>query len=223
MLSVFNVFCLEQRQQALATYPLWALYCLNGPLKGQNEWIRHVDLPVSSLCFVHVVKLNHSKSICNSRKMASKYVLQTRGRSQSCSNCSIIKSFEGGNEFHYTYFVVHMQCNLLNLLLFVYIITLLASLCAVTWKFQASVIASRSDTKCDIAQSWWQLDGPPTCINSTRRLLFMVHEILWSSYTYIYRQASTIKACWLVLYYLCIGDAKKKKRIFSYLYVSIWY
>ena len=74
-----------------------------------------------------LVKLNHSKSICNPRKMASKYVLQkTRGRSQSGSNCSIIKLFEGGNGFHYMYFVVYMQCNLLNLLLLDSIITLLA-------------------------------------------------------------------------------------------------
>ena len=55
-----------------------------------------------------LVKLNHSKSICNPRKMASKYVLQTRGRSQSGSNCSIIKLFEGGMVFN-MYFVVYMQ------------------------------------------------------------------------------------------------------------------
>ena len=57
-----------------------------------------------------LVKLNHSKSICNPRKMASKYVLQkTRGRSQSGSNCSIIKLFEGGNGFHMYFIVYAMQ------------------------------------------------------------------------------------------------------------------
>ena len=57
-----------------------------------------------------LVKLNHSKSICNPRKMASKYVLQkTRGRSQSGSNCSIIKLFEGGNGFHYIQYVCELS------------------------------------------------------------------------------------------------------------------
>ena len=38
--------------------------------------------------------------------MASKYVLQTQGRSQSGSNCSIIKLFGGGNGFHYMFNVL---------------------------------------------------------------------------------------------------------------------
>lgn len=111
MPSVFNVFCLKQRQHALATYPQWALYCLKGPLKGQNEWIRQVDLPVSSLS-VHVVKLNHSKFKVNLqfKKDGVQECLQTRGRSQSGSNCSIYKNIWRGERFS-LYLVRCLICN----------------------------------------------------------------------------------------------------------------
>ena len=104
---MFNVFCLEQKQQASATISCELCTVWKDPWKGRmNEsftWICLWVACASCTCETKSFKVN----LQSEKDGVQVCITKNRGRCQSGSNCSIIKSFEGGNGFHYctTFFI----------------------------------------------------------------------------------------------------------------------